>query len=300
MSSKTTYVDVILPLALPAPFTYAVPVELAELIQVGHRVIVPFKTNKLYTGIVYKVHGSAPSVKPRLIETIVDEEPLVTPFQLKFWDWIAQYYMCTIGEVANAALPSGLKISSETKFFFNEYYEGDYTGLTDEAFTVVQALKARKELYLKDVQELLQKSNVHHAMQQLFNHGIAISKEELTYRYKPRYETFIKLHENYRSDEGLEKLFNETANAPKQQELLLAYIGLQKQYPMVKKGELLKAANCEPGVLKRMVEKNIFKEFRSEVSRLGIFLSETEQNLDLSATQHRAYNEIKAQLATKQ
>ena len=300
MQSIVTYCDVILPLALPRPFTYAVPVGLVEFIRVGHRVIVPFKTNKFYTGIVAAIHHNPPPFQTRLIETLADETPVVTQKQLAFWNWMSAYYMCNIGEVMNAALPSGLKLNSETKIFFNEYYDGDFESLNEQEFSIVQALKHKSELSVPDVQELLQRRNVYPSLRTLFNLGIAISKEEMAYKYKPRYETFVKLHEQFRNQDNLEKLYEELQRAPKQVELLLAYNQLGKKTAFIKKQELLQLSGCDASVLKRLTEKHVFVEMKSEVSRLGIFQTETVEVATLNSMQKKAVDEIRQAFNDKQ
>lgn len=300
MNNLVTYADVILPLALPRPFTYAIPVELVGFVQQGHRVIVPFKTNKLYTGIVAEIHHRNPEVKPRLIETVADEEPVVTATQLQLWKWIADYYLCNIGEVMNAALPSGLKLNSETKVYFNEYYEGDFAELSNDEFAIVQALRQKQEMTLPDVQDLLQKRNVYKLLQRLFNLGIALSKEELSQKFKPRFETYVKLHDRYRSQDELEKLFNELQRAPKQVEIILAYTQLSRQTTFIKKSDLLKLSNSDAAVLKRLVEKQIFVEIKSEISRLGILQNELVENHTLSEMQQNAFHSIQEHFKQKQ
>lgn len=300
MSKHVTYADVILPLALPRAFTYAITIELVDVMQQGHRVVVPFKTDKLYTGIVLEIHQRTPAVKPRLIETIADEDPIVTPAQLQFWQWLADYYLCSIGEVMSAALPSGLKLNSETRILYNDYYEGDFAALSDEEFNIVQALRQRQEMSLTDIQQLLQKRNIYKTLQKLYNEGIALSKEELLQKYKPRFETFVKLHEHYQNDEALEKLYETLQRAPKQVEILLAYTQLQRQNTFITKKDLLKLSNTEASTLKRLVEKQIFVEIKSEVSRLGILQNEIIENYTLSDLQEKALQSIQVFFKTKQ
>ena len=118
------YIDVILPLPLPGFFTYALPQEYADEVQPGCRVIVPFGRKKYYTAIVYNIHYCAPTAyEVKEISTVLDSEPLLFPIQFKFWQWIADYYLCTLGEVYKAALPSGLKIESETIVEYNPDFE---------------------------------------------------------------------------------------------------------------------------------------------------------------------------------
>ena len=104
------YADLILPLPLQGTFTYAVPAQMQAVVKVGMRVLVPFGRNKTYLGIVARLHDRQPQgyeVKP--ISQLMDEEPIVTPEQLKLWQWIADYYLSPIGDVYKAALPAGLK-----------------------------------------------------------------------------------------------------------------------------------------------------------------------------------------------
>lgn len=292
VSNTVTYIDVILPLALPQAYTYAVPFDLCEFVQVGQRVIVQFGKNRYYSAIVKRIHNEKPVVEAKLIEGLAEEEPIVTETQLKFWNWMASYYMCTEGEVMNAALPAGLKISSETRIKLNENYEGDFDNLNDDEFLVVQALRAQDELKVPQVQELLKKRNVYPVLKTLFNLGIAISSEEMVEKFKARTETYVKLHDQYSDDAKLEGLFNEMSRAPKQVELLLAWTQLGKKTKYIKKSELLALAKADAGVLKRLVEKGIFSEFKMEVSRLGNFQQTEAESPALSEEQQIALQEI--------
>lgn len=289
-----TYVDVILPLALPQAYTYAVPIDLVPFIQTGQRVIVQFGKNKYYSAIIKTIHGKKPAVEAKLIESIAEENPVVTQIQLDFWSWIASYYMCTEGEVMNAALPAGLKISSETIIRFNENYEGDYEALTDEEFLIVQALRAQGELKVPAVQELLKKRNVYPFLKTLFNLGIAVSAEELIEKFKPRTETYVKLNDIYRDEVKLEALYETLGRAPKQVELLLAFtqLGIKKKF--IRKAELLDLAKVSAAVLKGLVDKQVFIEFKMEVSRLGNLNATDAVTLPLSTEQEKASAEIDA------
>ncbi|MFN8285355.1 MAG: primosomal protein N' [Chitinophagales bacterium] len=300
MSSLVTYVDVILPLPLPQAYTYAVPVDLVAFVKVGQRVIVQFGKNKFYSAIIKKVHHNKPAVEAKLIEGLAEEEAVVTETQLAFWAWVSSYYMCTEGEVMNAALPAGLKISSETKIRFNEHYEGDYEALSDDEFTVVQALRAQDEMRLPDIQDLLKKRNVYPLLKTLFNLGIAVSSEELLNKFKPRTEVFVKLADEYRNEDKLEKLYEDLSRAPKQVQLLLAYTQLGAKAKHIRKNELLDLAKVSSSVLKGLVDKGVFAEFRVEVSRLGNFKAEEPETLPLSEEQQKALGQIRDYYQSKQ
>jgi primosomal protein N' (replication factor Y) len=299
MSSTVTYVDVILPLALPQAYTYAVPVDLVEFVKVGQRIIVQFGKNRHYSAIIRRIHHEKPVVDAKLIESIADEEAIVTEQQLKFWKWMSEYYLCTEGEVMNAALPSGLKLSSETKIRFNEGYEGDFEMLSEEEFTIVQALRAQQEIKLPQVQDLLKKKNVYPLLKTLFNLGIAVSSEELIERFKPRTETYVRLNEKYEEEEALEKLFVEMGRAPKQVELLLAFTQLHHKTKFIKKNQLLELSKSSASVLAALVKRGIFIEFKSEVSRLGNLQSAEVDSPELNEAQIKALAEINEQFETK-
>jgi len=299
VSNLITYVDVILPLALPQAYTYAVPIDLIDFVKVGQRVIVQFGKNRYYSSIIKSIHHNKPAFDAKLIEGIAEEDPIITETQLQFWQWMASYYMCTEGEVMNAALPSGLKISSETRIKYNENYDGDFEGLNEEEFTIVQALRAQIELKVPQVQDLLKKKNVYPLLKTLFNLGIAISSEELVEKFKPKTDTYVKLHTDYEDQEKLKDLFDELSRAPKQIELLLAFTQLGRKAKYIKKNELLELAKTDAGVLKRLVEKQVFVEFKIEVSRLGNFQTAEVDSPELSTEQIEALKQINEHFTDK-
>ena len=292
VSSIVTYVDVILPLSLPRSYTYAVPIDWIEFVKVGQRVIVQFGKNKYYSAIVQRIHHNKPAFDAKLIESIAEEDAIVTENQLKFWKWMSEYYMCTEGEVMNAALPSGLKLSSETRIRYNENYDGDFETLNNEEFLIVQALRAQDMIDITQVQDLLKKRNVYPLLKTLFNLGIAISSEEVIEKFKIKTENHIKLHDDYADEEKLKQLFEELSRAPKQVELLLAFMQLDKKTKFIKKSELLALSKTDASTLKRLVDKKIFIEFKVEVSRLGSFQTAEIESAELSTDQKRALAEI--------
>lgn len=292
MSSQVTYTDVILPLALPQAYTYAVPVDLVPFVKVGQRIIVQFGKNRYYSAIIKSIHHNKPVVDAKLIETIAEEEPIVTETQLKFWKWMSEYYMCTEGEVMNAALPSGLKLSSETKIRYNENYEGDFEALNEDEFLIVQALRAQHEIKIPQVQDLLKKKNVYPFLKTLFNLGIAISSEELIEKFKPRTETCVRLNEKYEDEAELEKLFEELNRAPKQVELLLAFTQLHHKSKFIRKNQLLELSKSSEAVLAALVKRNVFIQFKMEVSRLGNLQTAEIDSPELSEEQKKALEEI--------
>lgn len=140
------YADVILPLAVPLTYTFGIPLEWQTQIQVGCRVEVQFGPRKIYSGIVKRLHNEKPEVyEVKPIRSLLDQEPIVTLSQIKFWEWIAAYYACSEGEVMNAALPAHLKLISETYVVLNEDVEMDAHELSDDEYLLVEALKIKQE-----------------------------------------------------------------------------------------------------------------------------------------------------------
>lgn len=300
MKSAVTYADVLLPLALPQRYTYAVPVDLVGIVKVGHRVIVQFGRNKFYSAIVAEIHYRKPAVEPKLIDSIADEEPVVLQSQIDFWKWIAQYYLATEGEVLELALPSGMKMSSETKIVLNDSYEGDFDFLDDQSFQIVQMLKAQNELTIPQIQQGLESKSVYKSIKILLASGIAATAEDLKVKYKSKTETFVRLNEDLAVEENLEKAFDELSRALKQAELLIGFIALSKKNKYIKKSDLLEKTKLGSAVFNGLAEKGFLIPFKAEVSRLGTFIKDEKASIALSDEQTRVLNGIKEQFQEKQ
>src|SRR5574343_1766755 len=135
-AGKLLYADVIIPLALPNTYTYTVPQEMQESLQPGCRVEVGLGKQKKYAGLVKSISDTAPPYPTKPIVQMLDETPVLYPQQLELWNWIAEYYMCSEGEVMAAALPAHFKLSSETILLYNDQYVGDFSELDTDCFLV--------------------------------------------------------------------------------------------------------------------------------------------------------------------
>lgn len=139
------FVDVILPLPLHACFTYALPSGMDAEVQIGCRVVVPFGKKKYYTGIVRNVHYLKPQdYEVKEVSAVLDGQPILLPLQFRFWEWLADYYLCTQGDVYKAALPSGLKLESETVVEYNPDFEATEP-LSEREQKVLDLLAAEPE-----------------------------------------------------------------------------------------------------------------------------------------------------------
>lgn len=140
---RTLFVDVVLPVAVPNLFTYRVPMELNEYVQVGQRVVVQFGKQKLYTALIRNIHEEAPkNYTAKYLDSLLDETPVVTEFQFRLWEWMSNYYCCTTGEVMFAALPGSMRLGSETKIILAAEWQEEH--LTDKELIITDALQARR------------------------------------------------------------------------------------------------------------------------------------------------------------
>ena len=293
------FAEVIIPLALPRTYTWAVPQHLAQAIVPGSRVEVGLKQNKKYAGIVRSLHNNPPAYETKEILNVLDSEPVIFPAQLKFWQWISHYYACTEGEVMQAALPAHLKLSSETVISYNEDHGQELTLLSNDEYIVAEALDIRKELKLQEVQKLLDATHVYPVIKKLIEKKICYVWEALTEKYKEKKETYILLNPAYHSETALEKLVNEWSRAPKQLSLLLAFLHFQKTDGEVTQKKLLEKAASTPALLKGVIEKKVLIAEKRTVDRLHSLPKDVKIEFALSLQQEHALQQVKDALQQK-
>ncbi|MET3980654.1 primosomal protein N' (replication factor Y) [Mucilaginibacter sp. UYP25] len=301
-SRETLFVEVVLPLAISINYTYRVPYELNNAVVVGKRVVVQFGKSKLYTAVVANITEHAPEkYEAKYIIDILDEQPVVTPRQLQFWKWIAEYYMCNDGEVMNAALPSALKLASETKIMLNKDFEYDKASLNDKEFLITEALEIQPELTISDIAKLLGQKTVMPILKTLFEKNIITISEEVSERYKPRKRVYLTLNPDYHNQNALRELFTILEKrAPKQADAVLAFIKLSRQQKQVSKNELIEESGSGDSSIKSLIEKDVFIAEERNVSRLGYDEDEDQlSNFILSPAQEVALAQTKEQLLEK-
>ncbi|MDP4227147.1 MAG: primosomal protein N', partial [Bacteroidota bacterium] len=220
------FADVILPLPLPGLFTYQVPQELEEGIAPGKRVIVQFGARKFYTAIVSKVHHDKPdNYEVKQVISVLDAEPVVNPFQFELWNWIASYYLCTPGEIYKAALPSGLKLESETIVLPNEEFTDDSL-LNSKETSLLELLWNHKSLSIQDIIRLSGRKDAAVTVKQLLDKKAAVVEEKLRSGYKPKFETYIKLADAWDNEEKLQQLLDTMKRSPRQIDVIARYVEL--------------------------------------------------------------------------
>ena len=297
---QTFFVEVILPLSISKTYTYRVPQILNQHLEIGKRVIVQFGKSRIYTAIILAITEEAPVLyEAKYIIEVLDEAPIVNRHQLQLWQWIADYYMCYIGEVMQAALPAALKLASETKIVLLQDAAYDKALLSDKEFLIIDALEIRPELKVSDIVNLLGQKTVFPLLKGLFEKGIIHISEEISERFKPRRKAYISLNPLYNEAENRKVLFQILERAPKQLDALLAYIKLAKQAPLVLKTELLEASASGASAVKTLIDKEIFFQEDKVVSRLSAEEADLATSFVLSDVQQKAFDAIKEQFVSK-
>ena len=294
------YAEIIIPLALPKNYTWAIPEELADGVMIGMRVEVMLGANKRYAGIIKSILTEKPAgFNPKPILGVLDDEPIVYPAQLQLWEWMASYYMCTEGEVMQAAVPNHLKISSESIFILNEGAAVDGHQLSDTEYIISEALQIKKQLSLIEIQKLLDKKSVYPVINKLIQKGICSVEETMHDKYTIKIENLLHLHPDYHSEAALEQLLHDWTRAPKQLALLLSFLHLQKTDGQVQQKALLEKSGAAHAQLKALIDKGILVVEKRKIDRLAVDESLGNTNLHhLSAAQQLAYDSMVEQMKT--
>jgi primosomal protein N' (replication factor Y) len=297
-----TFVDIVLPLALPMVYTYAIPEDLINQIIFGGRVEVSFGKNKLYSGIVVRIHNDQPKdQRVKMILSVLDDVPVISEIQWKFWQWMADYYVCTPGEVMQAALPAHLKLESQSRLVISPLFDNNIEGLTDNEYLIVEALSIQHEISVEDVQKILGIKSVSRIINTLLDKKLVYLKSEMKEKFKPKTIAIIKLLEPFKSQpELLAEAFDLVANSEKQTRALMGYIQLSKKSKDVSRPALCKAADVDSSVIKGIEKKEIWEVVEKVVSRIDTEEGDTELSQKLSDQQSKAIEEMDQQFDDKQ
>jgi len=308
-SSGNNFADIILPVPIPRMFTYKIPKNLQSQIQIGLRVIVQFGKKKVLTGIIGKVHNKPPQAyEAKPILDILDHQPSVNPLQIRFWVWMAEYYFCHIGEVMFAALPSGLRLSSESKIQVNPNFDAETSKypLDVREEKILEALEKKDELSYEDCEHILGVKTIHPILKSLVAKEAILIFEKVQEKYTPKVETRVRLHPDIVANKSaLETVFESVQGKPKQESILLKFL---RDVPVfqrpqlnekgVDKATLLEEGDSESS-LKTLIKNGIFETFKHVVNRIEDESAEREAS-ELSSTQQTAFDEIKTHFGTKQ
>ncbi len=283
------FADLILPLSIPGTYTYWVP-EGMELL-VGQRVTVPFGRRRIYTGLVRRLHHQAPKgFRPKDILAREDDTPLLQEEDFLFWEWLADYYLCTPGEVMLAALPGGLKLESETTILRNHEEPLQDEALSDEGFLVMEALSQQPELRLAELGEITGLKNPMPLVKSLLEARLVVLKEEIRRRPKPRQQRLVKLGEDFQANS-----FEQLERAPKQRELLLHFFRLRGDREKLRAARLLKESGAGEGSLQSLIKKNwLALETQEVMTESGYHEAQIQALPDLNPGQAEALAQVQA------
>ncbi len=290
---QTLFVEVVLPLSIAKSYTYRVPEAFNDKVKLGARVIVQFGKNRIYAAIVERVTEEAPlRYEAKYILDVVDEQGIVGVKQLDFWHWIADYYMCYLGDVMQAALPAALKMASETKIRSADQEDRDRSGLNDKAFLVMDALDVAGELRISDVVKILGQKTVFPLLKSLFDKGFILISEEIKQKYKPKVKTFLTLSSLYADGEAKRELLDALNRAPTQQDAVLAFMQLQKQGGEITRQDIMEASGCGSSAITALIDKGVFDVKEKVVSRFQGTDIVLQKDFTFSTPQQQAYDQI--------
>lgn len=304
----TLFADLILPVPVAQLFTYRVPRVINPFIKNGARVVVPFGKNRVVTGVVAKIHQTPPTkYQARYIAELLDDEPLVTPYQIELFHWIADYYLCTVGEVLNVALPSGLKITSQSKIQYNPDFEY-YDLLTEEEANLLEEIKKYQSLTYEEVEKRVGATNINHIIKSLIGKRAIILFEEVKEKYKPKVLKKVKLNGRFETRENLMELIAQLDKFPKQQEIIMSYVSQVpiQNVPYSNRAGLEKSFYTQndafsDSALSTLIKKGTLEEFELTVSRFADVAPDFTEgtNIQLTTAQQRAFDEIITQFQSK-
>jgi primosomal protein N' (replication factor Y) len=293
------FIDVILPIPIQKTFTYSITEDEAVFLKKGMRVAVSFGKTKMYTGLVFNIHQTAPTLyEAKEIHQILDEKPIVNELQLQHWQWVSSYYMCSLGDVYRASLPSAFLLESETILYKNEAFE-DETVLSDDEFLIFEALQHQSQLTVHQVADILGKKKVLPTINKLIEHTAIFVKEEIYEQYKPKLVKYVRLHSDYTTDTSLNNLLEELSRAKKQREVVLSYFQLSTSKKPIKVKDLETKSGISSAVIKALVDKNVFEFYHVQTDRIQ-FKGDTNDLKQLNEFQQTALDEIKTSFKDKE
>lgn len=283
------YADVILPLPLYGTYTYSVPDTMVPGTSVGCRVLVQFGAKKFYTGIVAAVHDTPPQgydVKP--ITALFEPTPILRHPQLRLWHWIADYYLCSPGEVLKAALPSALKVESDTCVSLRPEWQDAAETLTDTEARVTTILQNRGQMRAAELGDLLGVKTIAPALNRMMAKGLVAVAEKTASRYAPRRVTLVELNAGRGDTDALHNFLSMCSRSPRQESLLLAYLDMSgwlnasAVLKPVQKSELLARAGVSAAVFKGLADKGVLTVNKLNVNRFSPLPGETPSNTEIS------------------
>lgn len=303
---KPLFVQVVLPVPIPNYFTYSVPNEWAETILPGVRVIVPFGSKKILTAIVLETSNIPPTrFETKPILEVLDETPVVNKFQRTFFEWISTYYMCFPGDVLSAAIPSGLRLSSESFISLSPNIIIDPEQFTDNELLILNQLTKKLSANFDQVAAWVKPNSPAKIIKSLLRKDAIVITELVKEKYAPKIEKRLKLNPIYEDKVLLQNLLSKLEKTPKQADWVLSY--LQKvavySHPHLNANGIdkksLHASKSGESSLKTLIKQGIFEEFHRAIPRISIPEEPNASQILLSEEQELARIKIKKEFETK-
>jgi len=290
------YVDVILPVPLRQVFTYAVPETFTGTVKVGARVVVQFGKRKLYTAVVQKCHSTPPETEAKPLISLLDNEALISSIELSFWEWMAEYYACTNGEIMKAALPPGLLLESHSLVQIDRGWSDDEM-LSDAEEMIVRFLASQGNASIQQINAYTKKANAYPVLQSLLKKGVICMDEKLEKPIQPKTTTHIRISGQLNSDAAFEAAFERLKKAPKQSELFmwllneLNYFSSHRKESMPQKNIRSDKGNTEAS-LKGLLRRGYLEQIRIETDRIDDGYEAEPAHIQLSSIQEQSLNQI--------
>ncbi|WP_234108603.1 primosomal protein N' [Chryseobacterium sp. R2A-55] len=289
-----TFAQIILPLNLKGTFTYKVPDVFFNEIEVGMRVLVPFRGKKIYTGIVVEIHHTEPELfVPKEIISILDEFPILPNEQIRFWNWLSEYYFCNLGEIYRFAFPSSLKLESETYLKLKPNVTVDFELLDVNEMYLIQALEVRQLINLTEIEAFIPKKNMVKTINSLIDLQYIEIDEKIAEKYKAKEVAYLRIEDSILK-RNLPEILLDLKRSPKQQELFLSILEKQTEHPEkpIRKSEVFDEGNFAHPQLKSLLEKGLVQEYFLQKDRLEAYSGEMEEIEKLTDYQLQAKLEI--------
>lgn len=296
--NETLFAELVIPVPIAKLFTYRVPAAFNSKIKIGQRVIVQFGAKKIQTGIVVNIHNSPPKdYEAKYILELLDDNEIIFSQQLQLYNWIADYYMCALGEVVNAALPSGLKLSSESMVQIHPQFDLENADFDFSEKEKILLQRLREEpLGYSEIVKVVGSAKIYNLLKSLSSKEAIVIFEQVKEKYKPKTERRVRLAANYTAKKSLELLFESIAKKPKHEAALLKYL---QQVPVfadtmlnekgIAKSSLVDEETSD-SVVRTLVKNKIFEEFEITIPRFGFDDAPQEHPALLSEQQERARN----------
>ena len=296
------FCEVILPLHLPRTFTYRIPTDLQGQVKIGCRVAVQFGNKRIYSALVAELHNRVPRVQSvKFILELIDREAVISQENLSFWQWIADYYACYIGDIMLAGLPAAFRLKSETKLLLSPDFTGDTTGFSDKEIRILKFVAAKKNTDVDKIAAHIGDLHILPLITGLMERQVLIADEQLYDRYSPKTEDYLVFGEECRGKEQLQcriKELESRKNCASQLETLMRFIVAEQKSGIVKRSDFQRENS--PSSIQTLIRKGILSIERSTYSRLaGNRETVDSDTIILNDEQSEAYNIITRSWSTK-